>query len=103
MSAETLVTGANKGIGLEIARQIRNAGLRIRLGILDEGPGRGAVALLRSEGVNARHVHIDPVTIEAAPSDIRAPEGLSDVLINNAGIVVPGDGSLCQHANGDQR
>lgn len=91
----TLVTGANKGIGLEVARQLGKAGHSILLGARDAGRGQAAVATLRSEGVQARFVSIDlssSESIKAAAADIERQEGRIDVLVNNAAIVDPADG-----------
>jgi NAD(P)-dependent dehydrogenase (short-subunit alcohol dehydrogenase family) len=52
-----LVTGANKGIGLEIARQIGKAGNDILIGARDPERGRSAAATLRDEGIVARKVN----------------------------------------------
>jgi NAD(P)-dependent dehydrogenase (short-subunit alcohol dehydrogenase family) len=91
-----LVTGANKGIGFEIARQLGQAGLRVLAGARNPVLGEAAAEKLRGEGCDARAVHIDltdPLTISAAAADIAAREGRLDILVNNAGIVSPGDGA----------
>jgi NAD(P)-dependent dehydrogenase (short-subunit alcohol dehydrogenase family) len=91
-----LVTGANKGIGFEIARQLGKEGNRILIGARDRDRGQTAVADLRSEGFAARYVQIDLTelaTITGAAADIEAQEGRLDILINNAGITSLGDGS----------
>ena len=90
-----LVTGANKGIGFEIARQLGKEGNRILIGARDRDRGQTAVANLRSEGFAARYVQIDLTelaTIAAAAADIESQEGRLDILINNAGITSSGDG-----------
>jgi NAD(P)-dependent dehydrogenase (short-subunit alcohol dehydrogenase family) len=91
----TLITGANKGIGLEVARQLGKAGHSILLGARDAGRGQAAVESLRSEGVEARFVSIDlssSESIKAAAADIEQREGHIDILVNNAAIVDPADG-----------
>ena len=68
-----LVTGANKGIGFEIARQLGKEGNRILIGARDRDRGQTAVANLRSEGFAARYVQIDLTelaTIAGATADI---------------------------------
>ena len=91
-----LVTGANRGIGFEIARQLGKEGNRILIGARDRDRGQTAVANRRSEGFAARYVQIDLTelaTIAGATADIESQEGRLDILINNAGITSSGDGS----------
>jgi NADP-dependent 3-hydroxy acid dehydrogenase YdfG len=73
-----LISGANKGIGFEIARQLRQAGIRILIGARDQNRGQPAVADLRSERVTARFVHIDLTelaTITGTADDLEAQQG----------------------------
>ncbi|MCF8468484.1 MAG: SDR family oxidoreductase [Sneathiella sp.] len=91
-----LITGANKGIGLEIARQVGKNGHHIFLGARDPDRGEAAASTLRKEGIEARFVHIDlndPATITAAAAEIARFNDHLDVLVNNAGIGDAGDGS----------
>jgi NAD(P)-dependent dehydrogenase (short-subunit alcohol dehydrogenase family) len=91
-----LITGANKGIGFEIARQLGKEGIRVLIGARDRDRGQTAVSELKSQGVDARYVQIDLTelaTITAAAADIEAGEGRLDILVNNAGIASSGDGS----------
>ncbi len=84
----SLITGANKGIGLETARSI---GGTVLVGARDEQRGRAAEAALRADGVDARFVRLDvtdPATVEAAAAWIDAEHGHLDVLVNNAGILI---------------
>lgn len=81
-----LITGANKGIGFEVARLI---GGTVLVGARDEERGRAAESRLRAEGVDARFVRLDVTdldTIDAAAKWIDAEYGRLDVLVNNAGI-----------------
>ena len=90
-----LITGANKGIGFEVARQIGKAGWTVLVAARNEELGREAAAKLKSEGVDVHFVHIDlvaPETAKRAAETIRKQFGKIDVLINNAGINVKGDG-----------
>ena len=63
MSDETkkiaLITGANKGIGLETARQLGKLGITVLVGARDEAKGEAAVAELKKDGVDARAVKLD--------------------------------------------
>jgi NAD(P)-dependent dehydrogenase (short-subunit alcohol dehydrogenase family) len=91
-----LITGANKGIGFEIARQLGEKGIRVLVGARDRGRGEAAAAKLRSKDCDARFVRIDltePATLVCAAADIKAHEGRLDILVNNAGITSRGDGS----------
>jgi NAD(P)-dependent dehydrogenase (short-subunit alcohol dehydrogenase family) len=85
-----LVTGANKGLGFEISRQLGKLGITILLGSRDKKRGQAAVEKLKSEGIDAHLLIIDvthdPSTLRAA--DFIAQEyGHLDILVNNAGIM----------------
>ncbi|WP_337268804.1 SDR family NAD(P)-dependent oxidoreductase [Oryzifoliimicrobium ureilyticus] len=89
-----LVTGANKGIGLEIARQLAEAGIAVIMGARDAGRGQAAAEKLASEGHSVEAVHLDlddEETIAKAAADIGARHGRLDILVNNAGIFDPAD------------
>jgi NAD(P)-dependent dehydrogenase (short-subunit alcohol dehydrogenase family) len=88
----TLITGANKGIGLETARQLIAAGHEVWVGSRDEARGREAVSAL---GAGARLVVLDvtdEASVAAAAKTIEAAGGL-DVLVNNAGVEGRGPGN----------
>jgi NAD(P)-dependent dehydrogenase (short-subunit alcohol dehydrogenase family) len=90
-----LITGANKGIGFEIARQIGRSGVTVLLGARNNAAGAEAAAKLTGEGIAAHFILIDvadPASIETAASVIKAGFGRLDILVNNAGINDPGDG-----------
>jgi len=79
-----LITGANKGIGLETARQLAGLGYQVLLGARKEAEGRAA-----AESIGVQFVHLDmsdPATFRAAADKIAAEYGRLDVLVNNAGI-----------------
>ena len=86
-----LITGANKGIGKEIARQLGAQGLTVLLGARDAKRGEEAASELRQEGLTAHSVLLDvtdQASIDAAAKHIEAEFGKLDVLVNNAGIAL---------------
>jgi NAD(P)-dependent dehydrogenase (short-subunit alcohol dehydrogenase family) len=91
-----LVTGANKGIGFEIARQLARRGMTVYIGARDRGRGLGAAESLEREGLATRFIELDVLreeTIRQAAATIEAAHGRLDVLVNNAGIAdLGGDG-----------
>jgi NAD(P)-dependent dehydrogenase (short-subunit alcohol dehydrogenase family) len=86
-----VVTGANKGIGLEIARQLAREGITVYLGARDEGRGKAAAEKLRAEGLDARPLALD-VSDDASPAAaakfVERDAGRLDILVNNAGIAL---------------
>jgi NAD(P)-dependent dehydrogenase (short-subunit alcohol dehydrogenase family) len=92
-----LVTGANKGLGFEIARQIGRTGVTVLLGARNKSVGEEAAAKLTAEGIDARLIAIDVAdyaSIEAAAGSIITGFGRLDILVNNAGINDPSDGPV---------
>jgi NAD(P)-dependent dehydrogenase (short-subunit alcohol dehydrogenase family) len=90
-----LVTGANKGIGFEVARGIAKVGYVVLLGIRNSTSGREAAGTLTKEGLDVRFVELDVTrteTLSAAALRIKADFGKLDVLVNNAGITDSRDG-----------
>jgi len=86
-----LVTGANKGIGFETARQLARRGDTVLLGARNEARGREAAAKLKAEGFNAHFVHLDvedAETHQTAAQFVEEKFGKLDVLVNNAGIAL---------------
>ena len=88
-----LITGANKGIGLETARQLGQIGYTVLIGARDEKRGKEAETTLRGENLDARFVHLDvddAATHERAAKFVADTFGKLDVLINNAAISIDG-------------
>lgn len=83
-----LITGANKGIGLETAKQLGAQGMTVLMGARDAGRGQEAVAGVREGGVDAHFVQLDVTndgSVAAAAERIERDFGRLDVLVNNAG------------------
>jgi NAD(P)-dependent dehydrogenase (short-subunit alcohol dehydrogenase family) len=91
-----LVTGGNKGIGLEISRNLSSAGCTVILGARDRERGQQAVRKLEQAGLGDVHfIEIDVTrqdTITAAAQQIESRYGRLDILMNNAGVNARGDG-----------
>ncbi|WP_299837141.1 SDR family NAD(P)-dependent oxidoreductase [uncultured Jannaschia sp.] len=84
-----LVTGANKGIGFAIARQLGARGYRIWLGCRDEPRGRQAAEQLTANGITAQPIVLDVTSdesVDAAAKVLSARIEALDVLVNNAGM-----------------
>lgn len=86
-----LITGANKGIGLEIARQLGTQGITVLIGARDEKRGSVAAEKLQAENIDAHAVQLDVTnqqSIDAAAKYIESKFGKLDILVNNAGIAI---------------
>jgi NAD(P)-dependent dehydrogenase (short-subunit alcohol dehydrogenase family) len=89
-----LVTGANKGIDFEIARQLARRGDTVLIGARNEERGREAEAKLTAEGLDAQFVHLnveDSETHQRAAKFVEEKFGRLDALVNNAGIALDAD------------
>ncbi|MCC7527583.1 MAG: SDR family oxidoreductase [Candidatus Melainabacteria bacterium] len=86
-----VVTGANRGIGLEVARELARAGFKVVLTCRDESKGKKVQSQLLSEGLNVDVRAVD-VTESGSIRDLdlylRKKYGRLDVLVNNAGIML---------------
>ncbi|TKA10493.1 SDR family NAD(P)-dependent oxidoreductase [Actinacidiphila oryziradicis] len=89
-NSTALVTGANKGIGKEIARQLAAAGLTVYVGSRDAGPGQRAVEEI---GGDARLLILD-VTDGKTVADAEQQVENLDILVNNAGIMADGRAAI---------
>ena len=94
----TLITGANRGLGFEVARQLTAAGHHVWIGA--RNPARGQEA---ADAVGARFVQLD-VTDDASVAAAVETVGALDVLVNNAGIsggrISPREATRRRHAHG---
>jgi NAD(P)-dependent dehydrogenase (short-subunit alcohol dehydrogenase family) len=85
-----LVTGGNRGIGLEVCRQLAQRGHRVVLGSRDLAKGTAAAQLLGSEGLSVQSVALDVAdgsSIDGVQRWLAAEYGRLDVLVNNAAIL----------------
>jgi NAD(P)-dependent dehydrogenase (short-subunit alcohol dehydrogenase family) len=83
-----LITGANKGLGLEIARQLGQQGFTVVLGAR-QGKAAAPAAELRAQGIDAHEVELDVTNardIAMLPTFFGTQFGRLDVLVNNAGV-----------------
>ncbi len=87
-----LISGANKGLGFETARQMGKMGYKVLLGARDAEKGKAAAEKLRGEGLDAVAVKLDVNSQADIEGVARLIEeefgGVLDVLVNNAGIMV---------------
>ncbi len=94
-----LVTGANKGIGYEIVRQLARRGFEVILTSRDKAKGMAALNQLREENLSVDFVLMDITneeSIQQAFNKVKSTYQRLDVLINNAGICLKEDRSLLQ-------
>ena len=84
------ITGANKGIGLETAKQLLQKGFYVYIGSRDKQRGMEAVEKLKAEGLkNVEAIQLDVTdehSVKAARAEIGKKTDVLDILINNAGI-----------------
>src|SRR6266851_8321891 len=86
-----LITGANKGIGFEIARKLGKQGITVLIGARDLDRGVPAANTLKKEGIDAHPVQLDVTdakTIAAARQFVEQRFGKLDILVNNAGVLL---------------
>jgi NAD(P)-dependent dehydrogenase (short-subunit alcohol dehydrogenase family) len=90
-----LITGANKGIGYELARQLGKEGVTVLIAARNAELGNTAAERLSAGGADAQFIELDVTkseTITKAVESIRTRFGRLDILVNNAGVVDKADG-----------
>ncbi|HMI47328.1 MAG TPA: SDR family oxidoreductase [Gemmatimonadaceae bacterium] len=86
-----LVTGGNRGIGLEVCRQLAALGVKVILGSRDAAKGAAAARELTSIGlpVETRHLDVSSAkSISECMNWVRRDVGRLDILVNNAGVMI---------------
>jgi len=94
-----LVTGANKGIGREVARQLAAKGFHVFIGARNRSAGRKAADEIAKKGGKATFLEIDVSdnnSVAAAAREFAKASDHLDVLVNNAGIIVDGDDAILE-------
>jgi NAD(P)-dependent dehydrogenase (short-subunit alcohol dehydrogenase family) len=84
-----LITGANKGIGLEAARQLAQKDIHVLIGARDAAKGQAAAQALQTEGYKADFIPLEvsnEASIKEAAQTVSDRYGKLDILVNNAGI-----------------
>jgi NAD(P)-dependent dehydrogenase (short-subunit alcohol dehydrogenase family) len=92
-----LITGANKGIGYETARQLAAKGFHVFLGARNPDAGMKAADALARNGAKATYLRLDVAdqqSIAAAPGEFARLADHLDVLVNNAAILLHGDSGI---------
>jgi NAD(P)-dependent dehydrogenase (short-subunit alcohol dehydrogenase family) len=85
-----LITGANRGIGLEVARQLAQRDIQVILGTRELVKGEAATAPLQQAGLSVLRLQLDVTdqqSIERVQAEVTQNFGKLDILVNNAGIL----------------
>jgi len=101
-----LVTGANKGIGLEICRQLARDGHHVVLSARSLERGQAAVAALAKEKLKVEFLHLDTAdetSIQTAATELKKRLKALNVLINNAAILNDWQGTILKTTAADLR
>ena len=94
-----LVTGANKGIGFEVARHLAAKGFHVFVGARNQSAGRKAADRIVKQKGNATFLAIDvsdSSSVSAAAREFAKAADHLDVLVNNAGIIADGDNRILE-------
>ncbi|MEA3208247.1 MAG: hypothetical protein QOE70_1304 [Chthoniobacter sp.] len=92
-----LITGANKGIGYEVARQLATRGFHVFLGARNPDSGRKAAQALGADRATFIQLDVaDAESVTAAARKISKSADHLDVLVNNAGILFDGDSAILE-------
>jgi NAD(P)-dependent dehydrogenase (short-subunit alcohol dehydrogenase family) len=94
-----LITGANKGIGYEVARQLAAKGFHVFVGARNAKAGHKAVEQILKQGGKATFLEIDVAdndSVTKATREFSNSEAHLDVLVNNAGIIADGDETILE-------
>lgn len=90
LSSIAIVTGANRGIGLEVTRQLAEKGITVILGVRDFEKGKAAAFSLANKGLQVIPKKLDVTdqnSIDQLATDLKGEFGRLDILVNNAGIL----------------
>lgn len=97
MVRTALITGAYRGIGLEIARQLADGGVRVVVSARDLSKAEAAAATLKATGADVSAVALDVTdahSIAQAVASVEGQHGAIDILVNNAAILIDGPGGF---------
>jgi NAD(P)-dependent dehydrogenase (short-subunit alcohol dehydrogenase family) len=90
------ITGANRGLGFETARELGTAGVQVFLGSRNLGVGEDAASTLREKGIHAEAIKFDSVEKKdhlAVRDYFEQKFGRLDILVNNSGFTMEGSAS----------
>ena len=94
-----VITGANKGIGHEVARQLAAKGFHVFVGARNAKAGRKAADAITKQSGKATFLEIDVAdnaSVTTAAREFSNIQDHLDVLVNNAGIIVDGDNAILE-------